>query len=794
MRFFQFRSLQSRIFVFFFLLILVTQLGSILITSTLGLSIVNKTLSEELNTGERGFNRLFEQNTALITQGARILAADYGFRDAISSKDAETIVSALDNHGDRIKADLMLFVDIDGRIISSSTLATQSIDAGELGWLDPKRPQNKASALIERINGKLYQLIAVTVSAPLPIGSVVVGFRIDEAQARDISKITNTEVSYVSQKAPAGWQVNASTLPPAPLDTLQKALAGKMLKNDSITLLPTEVGDYLSLRLTLSSPAGQQTVVILQKSLDDSLAPFLDLRGKLLFLGVIGLILSGLSSFAIARSITRPIKKLAHFAQNIAQGNYTERPDIKVKNEIADLADSFDHMSTEIASRESRIMDLAYRDTLTGLPNRTMFHDRLNQAIHTTQRVGKPLTIMLMDLDRFKYVNDSLGHHIGDLLLQEVAQRLLKSLPRKSDTVARLGGDEFVVLLPTDDIDHAQKVARTLLAALEAPMMLEGQMLDMRGSIGLASAPLHGNDSATLLRCADIAMYQAKRNNSGYAEYDVSFDHNTLEHLSLMSELREAVEHNQLTLYYQPKVNLNHSSTHAVEALVRWIHPQRGFVPPDKFIPFAEQTGYIKAITAWVLNEGVAQCAEWSRKGLEVSISINISARDLLNVDLPTYFSGLLEQYGCQADKICLEITESAILDDPDRALDNLKRLEAIGCKLSVDDYGTGYSSLAYLKRLPVGELKIDRSFVMNMTNDPNDVVIVRSTIDLAHNLGLRVVAEGVETEEILNQLCLLGCDQAQGYLFSKPVPADDFYAWAESQSGPEMVRRVCKI
>ena len=794
MRFLRFKTLQSRIFIFFFLLILVTQLGSILITSTLGLSIVNKTLSEELQTGKRVFDRLFDQNTALITQGARILASDYGFREAVGSRDAETIVSALDNHGNRIKADLMLFVNLDGQVFSGSAQNKLITDASWLSWLNPQKPHTNSGALIERINGQLYQLITVPVLTPLPIGAIVAGFRIDSAQAKDIGKITNTDISYASRTPSSGWKIYASTLRGEPLDSVQQALAANALKNKTIIKIGTDTGNYLSLGADLNSPDGQESVVVLQKSLDDSLAPFLDLRDKLILLGLIGLLLSGLSSLAIARSVTRPIKSLARFAQKVAQGNYTEQPAVDTSREITDLANAFGHMSTEIATREARIMDLAYRDTLTGLPNRAMFHDRLRQAINTTQRVGKPLTIMLMDLDRFKYVNDSLGHHIGDLLLKEVAQRLQNSLKRGSDTVARLGGDEFVVLLPTDDIESARKVARTLLSALEAPMTLEGQVIDMRGSIGIASAPLHGTDNATLLRCADVAMYQAKRNSSGFAEYDVRNDHNTLERLSLMSELREAVEHNHLMLYYQPKVNLGSSGNHAVEALLRWVHPKRGFVSPDDFIPFAEQTGYIKAITAWVLSEGISQCAKWSHQGLDVDISINISARDLMNADLPTYFSSLLEKYGCKPERICLEITESAILDDPDYALKNLKRLEAIGCKLSIDDYGTGYSSLGYLKRLPVGELKIDRSFVMNMLKDPNDVIIVRSTIDLAHNMGLRVVAEGVETEAILNQLCLMGCDQAQGYLFSKPVAADDFFAWAQTNAGEQMVQRVCRV
>lgn len=790
MKRFRFKTLQSQIFVFFFLLILATQLGSIVVTSTLGLAIVNQTLGEELETAKRVFVHLFDQNTAFLTQGARILAADYGFREAVASRDGETIASALDNQGGRIEADLMLFVGLDGQITPSAA-TPQAIDPRQLDWLNAQEPQRNPTVLIERIQGRLYQLITVPVAAPLPIGAIVAGFRIDAGLARDIGTITHTDVSYVSRHPDGEWTVHASTLDGAPLDALDAALGSGGIGAERISKIATDADAYLSLRARLPSPDGQQSFAVLQKSLDASLAPFRDLRDRLLMLGAFGLLLSGLLSLAIARGVTRPIQALAGFAQRIAQGNYGEKPVIDGRNEIAELAHAFEHMSTEIASREAYILDLAYRDVLTGLPNRTMFHDRLQQALHASRRVGKPLTVLLLGLDRFKYVNDTLGHPIGDLLLKEVAQRLQATLRRASDTVSRLGGDEFAVLLPTEGPDPARKVARALLDALEQPMTLDGQIIDMRGSIGIASAPLHGDDITTLLRCANVALHEAKRTGSGYAEYDARHDHNTLARLSLMSELRDAVENNHLALFYQPKIDLKDNNTHSAEALVRWVHPQRGVVPPNDFIPFAEQTGYIKAITTWVLNEGVRQCAEWTRMGLAVNISINLSARDLMNAELPDYFAGLIQQHGCEAQRICLEITESAILDDPGHALENLRRLDAIGCKLSIDDYGTGYSSLAYLKQLPVNELKIDRSFVKNMVNDASDRVIVRSTIDLAHNLGLHVVAEGVENEAILSELCLLGCDQAQGYLFSKPVSATDYYAWVQGESWKAPLRQA---
>ncbi|MEQ1591690.1 MAG: EAL domain-containing protein [Thiobacillaceae bacterium] len=782
-------SLQSRIFLFFFLLILLTQIGSAIITSTLALRIVNRQITGDVETAQRVFVQMFEQNTRLLSQGARVLASDYGFREAVASNDRDTLSSALENNGERIQADLMSFVSKQGTVITYARGHTTTLPGPNHQWLLDPKSKNQAGYVIKQIDGVLYQLIAAPVAIPLPVGWVVTGFRIDDAFAKKIARITNTEVSFANHDGGSNWHVPATTLSGEAQGALSRALNDGKLTTHSLAEVHTKTDDYLSSPTKLASTTGKTALVILQKSRTAELAPFLTLRDRLLALGLLGLALSAVVSMIISRSVTRPIHALAGYARNIAEGDFSITPVTSSQTEISDLAKAFDHMRREISVREANILELAYQDVLTKLPNRAMFHDRMQQALHHSRRTGQPMTVMLMDLDRFKYVNDSLGHHIGDLLLQEVAGRLNHMLQRGTDTIARLGGDEFAILLPTDNLDSARKLARSLLTALEKPMMVESQIIDIRGSIGLASSPEHGIDIETLMRCADVAMYQAKRSNSGVSAYDARLDQNTRERLSLMSELCQAVEHNHLTLFYQPKVDFKDDSYFSVEALVRWIHPERGMVPPNDFIPFAEQTGYIKAITHWVLNEGLRQCAEWDRHGLHVNVSINISARDLMNPELPTYFSDLLQLHGCQAERICLEITESAILDDPGHALENLQRMKALGCKLSVDDYGTGYSSLAYLRKLPVSELKIDRSFVQNMANDASDIVIVRSTIDLAHNLGLRVVAEGVETEAALKQLFLLGCDQVQGYLLSKPISADDFEHWASRLGWEDQIK-----
>jgi diguanylate cyclase (GGDEF)-like protein len=424
-------------------------------------------------------------------------------------------------------------------------------------------------------------------------------------------------------------------------------------------------------------------------------------------------------------------------------------------------------------------MHLAYWDTLTGLPNRAQFNDRLTEAIQVAEGADVPLSLLMIDLDRFKYVNDTLGHHIGDLLLAEVGKRMAELVPANEATVARLGGDEFAILLPRQDIAAACRIAAKLLKRLEVPITVEGQVVDVSGSIGIVSFPDNGPDANTLFRHADLAMYAAKRGNLGFAVYEVSdVERHHAERLSLMTELRQAVEHDELMLYYQPKIDLVTGSVKYVEALVRWQHPSRGMVPPDAFIPFAEQTGYIKTISRWVVARAIEQCARWQEAGIELAVSINVSARDLIHSDLPEVLAQCLELNDVAPQKVWIEITESALMEDAENAIKTLDRLHAMGLRMSIDDFGTGYSSLAYLKRMPVDEIKIDKSFVLTMDTNAEDMTIVRSTIDLGHNMGLKVVAEGVETIEVLGQLREMGCDLAQGFYLSRPLPAAGLEAW----------------
>jgi diguanylate cyclase (GGDEF)-like protein/PAS domain S-box-containing protein len=437
----------------------------------------------------------------------------------------------------------------------------------------------------------------------------------------------------------------------------------------------------------------------------------------------------------------------------------------------------------DITDRKHQAAALEYQalhDTLTDLPNRTLVLDRLNQAIHAADRENRPLALLLMDLDRFKEVNDALGHHHGDLLLKQVGPRVL-SVIRESDTIARLGGDEFAVLLPATDLIGATVAARKILEALARPFVVEGIFLDIGASIGIALFPEHGEDVDILMRRADVAMYQAKQTGAGFSVYVSEHDRHSPHRLALMGELRHAVEREELVLHYQPKVDLKTRRTVGVEALVRWQHPEHGLIPPDQFITVAEHTGVIKPLTLWVLGEAARQGSAWHRAGMEISVAVNLSARNLHDLQLPDQIAELLRTWKLPPAGLDLEITESAIMADPSRATEILMRLRAMGIRFSIDDFGAGYSSLSYLRKLPAIEVKVDKSFIIGMAASEDDAVIVRSTIDLAHNLGLKVTAEGVESRDILNRLVAMGCDAAQGYFISRPVPAADLTRWLNS-------------
>jgi len=474
----------------------------------------------------------------------------------------------------------------------------------------------------------------------------------------------------------------------------------------------------------------------------------------------------------LSRHLLTPIE---HFALNLkleSQGKSTEKIKHINTTEMKNFMTAFNEMQYQVHSRQLALEHMAMHDALTSLPNRALLIDRLNHAIINAQRNESYISLLLLDLDRFKEINDTLGHAAGDILLCSVADRL-KDCLRDSDTVARLGGDEFAILLPNTSASAISKITEKIIASLENVYHIEEHNLYVGMSIGVANYPEHGEESSSLIQHADIAMYQSKRTNTNITTYDPDKDVHNIEQLSLLTDLKTALVNSEMLLHYQPISSLPSMKIIGFEALIRWQHPVYGMVAPDDFIPIAEQTGIIKNISRWVIKQAVAQCKIWHNLGKDIYVTVNLSVWDLQDPSLETYIKSILSEYKLSARYLVLEITESAMMSDAERAREVLTRLNNMGLSIAIDDYGTGFSSLAYLKKLPVDTLKIDKSFVTDMDTDSNDETIVRSTIELAHNLGLQIIAEGVESNKIKDLLLELKCDKIQGYLISKPLATE---------------------
>jgi len=462
---------------------------------------------------------------------------------------------------------------------------------------------------------------------------------------------------------------------------------------------------------------------------------------------------------------TEAVLKLLHTRQNLV---LQQRNQCKQK---------LGQVSLELNRQRQSMQHQGMHDALTGLPNKKLLQSRSEQLFKLTERQSLVCSLLIMDVNDFKHVNDTLGHKVGDMVLREVAERL-KSALRASDILARLSGDEFAILLFNNDVKDAEKVASKLQKALHEPLECEGSTFSLEASIGISEFPAHGDHLDLLMRRADVAMYYAKKRGLKMVVYDAMQDKSSIERMSLLKELTHAIKSDGMELYYQPQVQMGDNSRLSVEALIRWNHHQRGMVFPDQFIPLAEDSGLIIPMTWWVLETAMKQCVAWHEDGLPVNVSVNISANFLQEDRVVERVAELMHKYQVPDHTFALEITENMLMDDPHKASKTLIELNAMHIDVSIDDFGTGYSSLAYLKHLELDELKIDRSFVMGMAEYKNDSVIVQTVINMAHSMGLRVVAEGVENRQDWDRLDGMGCDFIQGYFISRPKPVDEISVW----------------
>ncbi|NVZ49528.1 EAL domain-containing protein [Pseudomonas sp. B6002] len=725
----------------------------------------------QLEVGSRVFERLLEVRGRRLADGVQLLAADFGFRDAVASGDSATMRSVLLNHGKRINASDMILLGMDGKVLASTLDEVPEGSAFRYDQALREARRNRQAMLMVPLQGKPHLLVEAPVLAPLPIARVVMGFSMDSAFAQELRSLSNLEVSFLTIDRQQPGQL-VSTQPQGLQGSIVNLMLGDATRRGVATTEHLE-HSFLSQSLVLASDDDGQVLALLQSPLDAAMQAFVPLDEKILGIALIALIASLIGALLLARGVSRPVQALALAAERIGQGDYQTPVHLERSDELGRLALAVNSMQSGIAEREQQLAHNALHDRLTGLPNRALAMERLGSAI-STQR---PMALIYLGVDNLRAASEAAGPDAVDQLLLDVSRRLQATL-RPGDTLAHLIADEFLLLLEGAGSEEAVGMADKLQQLLLRPQRINGHDLALDCRLGIAAYPADGESAPTLLERAAIAMKDAAQMPGRLQIYEQGRDLAHRRQITLIRDLRHAPGQGQLLLHYQPKLDIRQGHVRQAEALLRWQHPQFGMVSPAEFIPLAERSGSIQLLTQWVIEEGIRQLCEWNRRGLYLQLSLNISADDLLGDELAHRVSGLLRRYGLPAEQLLFEITESAVMREPEKALKVLHLLRDCGISLSVDDFGTGYSSLAHLKRLPVQELKIDQSFVRNLDETSEDAVIVRSTIEMSHNLGLKVVAEGVEYAHSLRLLERWQCDTAQGYLISRPLSADAFEAW----------------
>ena len=628
---------------------------------------------------------------------------------------------------------------------------------------------------IELNDGNIYLVAKVAVKfverQPKANAWLFIGRSINALMNNDVEQLTAFDIFVIDNKE---IYVNANK---------DQALASRLVNRADIKDFSTvEFTDesYLIKGYKLSDEGTSNASIFLSSPSESAYLNFQNLSAQLGFQILFSVAVAIAVSIAIARSISKPMKVIEKGAKSIQEGDYQTEFPVFAMPELNNLATAFDKMQVGINRREREIQTLAYNNMLTELPNRNAYLKQLNIVVE--QRVYDQFAVVYLDLDRFKVINDTIGHDSGDLLLREIGNRL-SSLDIEQSFVSHTDGDEFAFILPFNNNAALKVMLEQIAAVFDIPFRIDGIYLDVNVSVGVACYPEHSREPQKLLQYADIALYQSKGSHKVVEHYQESFNHYSVQRLNLMSELRLAIEEDHLSLFYQPKLCIDTNEVVSVESLVRWIHPEHGFIGPDEFIPLAEQTGAIRDLTTWVVTQAIRQQKAWCKKGINLQMSVNISAHDLVDFQLVAKVASLLSEHNVSADRLKIEVTESAIMADASQAIDTLNMLRNLGVALSIDDFGTGYSSMSQLRDMPVDELKIDKSFVMDLPENTGNKKIVASTVGLAHSLGLSVVAEGVETLEGLTFLKTLGVELAQGYYIAKPLQADAFEQWLKERT-----------
>jgi diguanylate cyclase (GGDEF)-like protein len=722
----------------------------------------------ELSRAASVFTRQLDDVAARVADNVQILTLDYALRAAIAQRDRDTVLSALRNHGRRVGAARMFLVHIDGTIEADTD---DSASLKNFPYTDLLNDAlEKPAAAVVAIDNHAYWLVVVPVSAPALIGMIAAAIPIDDAFVLRLQEQSTSSktIELVTQSDTGKWAIVAHGSGDRPLAMNFAAHSQKW--PDAPTVIDSQGMEYVMMTTMLRSSAQSKPIVaVLGYSLDDALRPFRSVGAALAALLALGLAAGLIGAVLIARGVSRPVEALAETARRIAAGDYRAPAPVAQHDEIGQLSAALTNMAQAIGEREERIRFQSGHDAVTGLPNRVSAEIVIQQQIAI---IGNTRGALLMvALTRLPEIIKTMGHAISDRLMRDAAARIQQ--PAGNALVGRATDTEFLVWIKEADQAAAIALAFRILDVLGEPYQEADLSLDVAPNVGIALYPQHGGDASALLQRAEVALFSTLGSEESVVVYNPAADPHRPERLSLMSDLREALDRNELKLNYQPRLNLKTRKVDGVESLVRWTHPKLGAVAPDSFIPLAEETGNIRRLTRWVLATSIAQARTWSDAGLRLQFSINVSARDLEDVDLPRRVGELLAIHGISPERILLEITESAVMGKPDAAIRVLKRLADQGIDLAIDDFGVGQSSFAYLRRLPVRELKIDKSFLHKCDTGDQDRTIVRSIVELGHRLGYRVTAEGVINQPSLDYLSEIGCDHAQGFFIARALPPD---------------------
>jgi len=769
------KNFRSRILLLIIGLIVLVQAATVAAVLLVTLRDSESRARDELHSTGGVVLQALNSRGSELASAVQILASDFGFREAVASEDRATIVSALDNHGARIKADLTLLLSLDGRVIASTNSVMPARDLDLLGELVRNASERRSERTYAVVDGRGYQVVLAAVPAPTTIAWVAMGFELDTALARDLKRRFGLDIAF----ATAGPHANAavvSTIDAAQAHDLDRELDRVLASRNQVVTIHAGDENYLALGFPLAARAGSPSLV-LGRSTFDVQAAYRQVRAPLVLISAGAMLLAIVVGFVLAGSATRPVTRLVTAARRIEAGDYSVAVPVRTSDEFGTLSKVFNSMQSGIAEREGRLLHQATHDGLTGLPNRLMAAERLEQAIARGRATQAKIGLLLLDVKDFERINASLGHSIGDEVLRELGRRL-RSQVNTSNTVARVGVAQFLVLLENTTAAAVSDLARLLIDTLRAGILRDDVHVNLIPRVGICIYPDHGEVAGDLMRRARTALYDAHESDQAITVYQAGRDEGHRRQIALAGDLRRAIVNNELTLLYQPKVEMASRRVKSLEALARWFHPTHGFIPPSEFIPYAERTGSIGQLTRWVIQNAVRQSRQWSDRGLDAEVSVNLSAADLHDADLATMIVAELEQQKVDPTRLVLEITETAAMRETAGAIRVIEELRTYGVRFSIDDFGTGFSSLVQLKRLPVDEIKIDKSFVLELKPDSDDAVIVKSTIDLGHSMGLKVVAEGVDKAESWRFLLAMGCDLAQGYFVSHPLKAEDIPAW----------------